>query len=168
MLCTATLRSDSPDSNGHRSELLEESEHQVPEGGPQWLVVVTHDVRCVLFQLDECVLGLQMQDVTVRRLLHLHLRDSILTTNKNKAQPLYPTRQAVIPLPPGRYTLPARPLYPNRQAVIPHTPRCYNPPTRPLYPNRQAVIPQPPGRYTSTARQLYPTRQGVVTHPPGR
>lgn len=86
MLCTATLRSDSPDSNGHRSELLEESEHQVPEGGPQWLVVVTHDVRCVLFQLDECVLGLQMQDVTVRRLLHLHLRDSILTTNKNKAQ----------------------------------------------------------------------------------
>lgn len=75
---------NSPDSTGQRSELLEEAEHKVPECSAQWLVVVTHDVCCVVLQLDESVLGLQVQDVTVWRLLHFHLCDSALVTNKKQ------------------------------------------------------------------------------------
>lgn len=61
-----------------RSKFLQESEHEVSEGGPQQLVAVAYDVRPVLFQLDQRVLGLQVQDVSICRLLHLNLCDAVL------------------------------------------------------------------------------------------
>lgn len=63
---------------GFRSEFLQEAEHQVSQRGAQWLVVVTDDVCPVLLQLNQGVLRLQVKDVSVCRLLHLHLRDTVL------------------------------------------------------------------------------------------
>ena len=63
---------------GQRSELLEEAQHQVSERGPHGLVVVTDDVGSVRLHLDQRVLRLQVQDVAVSRLLHLHLTDAVL------------------------------------------------------------------------------------------
>lgn len=59
------------------SELLQEAQHQVPQGGAQRLVVAD-DVRPVLLQLDQRVLRLQVEDVSVRRLLHFDLVDAVL------------------------------------------------------------------------------------------
>lgn len=63
---------------GQGSELLQEAQHQVPQGGAHGLVVVADDVRGVRLQLDECVLRLQVQDVSVGRVFHLHLADAVL------------------------------------------------------------------------------------------
>lgn len=65
-----------------RSELLQETQHQVSQRGAQRLVVVADDVRPVLLQLDQRVLLLQVQDVSVCCLLHLHLRDAVLQTDR--------------------------------------------------------------------------------------
>lgn len=59
-------------------ELLQETQHQVSQRGSQRLVVVAHDVRAVLLQLDERVLSLQMQNVPVGRLFNLHLYYAML------------------------------------------------------------------------------------------
>lgn len=75
-----------------RSEFLQEAQHQVPQGGAEGLVVVADDVCGVLLQLDQSVLRLQVQDVSVRRLLHLHLRDAALTT-QNMANKIYITNR---------------------------------------------------------------------------
>ena len=63
---------------GVGSEFLQEAQNQVSERGAQRLVVVTNDVRPVLLQLDQRVVSLQVQDVSVRRLLHFHLWDPVL------------------------------------------------------------------------------------------
>lgn len=73
-------RKDAP--RGFRSEFLQEAEHQVSQRGAQRLVVVADDVRPVLLQLNEGVLRLQVQDVSVCRLLHLHLCDTVLRGNR--------------------------------------------------------------------------------------
>lgn len=70
---------------GFRSELLQEAEHQVSQCGAQRLVVVTDDVRPVLLQLNQRVLGLQVEDVSVCRLLHLHLCDAVLQEEERNA-----------------------------------------------------------------------------------
>lgn len=62
------------------SQFLQESEHQVSQCGSQRLIVVAHYVCPVLLQLDQCILCLQMQDVTVCCLFHFHLRDPMLRT----------------------------------------------------------------------------------------
>lgn len=66
-----------PSCQTSSSEFLQEAEHQIPQCRPQRLVVA-HDVRPVLLQLDQRVFSLQVQDVTVCRLLHLHFCDAVL------------------------------------------------------------------------------------------
>lgn len=60
------------------SEFLQEAEHQVSQCCTQRLVVVTDDVCAILLQLNQCVLRLQVQNVSIRRLLHFHLCNAML------------------------------------------------------------------------------------------
>lgn len=68
------------------SQLQQEAQHQVAQQGAQRLVVVAHDVRPVLLQLDQRVLRLQVQNVSVCRLLHLHLSDAVLRSRDTSTE----------------------------------------------------------------------------------
>lgn len=68
------------------SQLQQEAQHQVAQQGAQRLVVVAHDVRPVLLQLDQRVLRLQVQNVSVCRLLHLHLGDAVLRSRDTSTE----------------------------------------------------------------------------------
>lgn len=63
---------------GFRSEFLQEAEHQVSQCGTQRFVVVADDVCPILLQLNQCVLCLQVQNVSVCCLLHFDLCNTML------------------------------------------------------------------------------------------
>lgn len=68
------------------SQLQQEAEHQITQQGAQRLVVVAHYVRPILLQLDQRVLGLQVQNVSVCRLLHLHFSDAVLKSQDSDTE----------------------------------------------------------------------------------
>lgn len=62
----------------NRSDFLQEAQDQVSQCRAQRLIVVAHNVCAVLFQLNQCVLRLQVKDVSLCRLLHFDLHDAML------------------------------------------------------------------------------------------
>lgn len=71
-------RDEGLELNRKRLKFLKEFENQVPQLHPERLVVVADDVRRVLLYLNEGFRLLQQHDVSLCRVLHLHVTETML------------------------------------------------------------------------------------------